>query len=113
MLTAFDEEEEPAQVQWNGKHSGHHGEIACISSQSYKMLNSGEGGFALTDDDVLAAKLIMVIGAYEKCVLPLPHPLTLTPSDCGGGGATVTLINRLGDSCRRIAGLLQASKRAF
>ena len=58
-------------VQWNGTHSGHHGEIACISSQSYKMLNSGEGGFALTDDDVLAAKLIMVIGAYEKCVTPV------------------------------------------
>ena len=29
-------------VMWNGKHSGHHGKIAAISSQSYKMLNSGE-----------------------------------------------------------------------
>jgi len=64
-------------VQWNGTHSGHHGEIACISSQSYKMLNSGEGGFALTDDDVLAAKLIMVIGAYEK----LYKKHTLRPAD--------------------------------
>lgn len=53
-------------VMWNGKHSGHHGEIACISAQSYKLLNSGEGGFALSDDDDLAAKLIMYTGAYEK-----------------------------------------------
>ena len=31
-------------VKWNGGHTGHHGDMACISSQSYKMLNSGEGG---------------------------------------------------------------------
>ena len=33
-------------VEWNGKHSGHHGTIAAISSQSYKMLNSGEGMYS-------------------------------------------------------------------
>lgn len=64
-------------VLWNGVHSGHHGEIACISSQSYKMLNSGEGGFALTDDDQLAAKLIMYTGAYER----LYKKHTLRPAD--------------------------------
>jgi len=64
-------------VLWNGEHSGHHGEIACISSQSYKMLNSGEGGFALTDDDHLAAKLIMITGAYER----LYRKHTLRPAD--------------------------------
>jgi dTDP-4-amino-4,6-dideoxygalactose transaminase len=64
-------------VLWNGVHSGHHGEIACISSQSYKMLNSGEGGFALTDDDKLAAKLIMYTGAYER----LYKKHTLRPAD--------------------------------
>jgi dTDP-4-amino-4,6-dideoxygalactose transaminase len=41
-------------VSWKGKHTGHHGAMACISSQSYKMLNSGEGGFLLTNDDELA-----------------------------------------------------------
>jgi dTDP-4-amino-4,6-dideoxygalactose transaminase len=46
-------------------HTGHHGVAACISSQSYKMLNSGEGGFYLTDDDVMAAKVAVYAGAYE------------------------------------------------
>lgn len=64
-------------VLWNGVHSGHHGEIACVSSQSYKMLNSGEGGFALTDNDEHAARLIMITGAYEK----LYHKHTLRPAD--------------------------------
>lgn len=64
-------------VLWNGVHSGHHGEIACISSQSYKMLNSGEGGFALTDNDEHAARLIMITGAYEK----LYRRHTLRPAD--------------------------------
>jgi len=40
----------------DARHTGHHGVAACISSQSYKMLNSGEGGFYLTDNDVMAAK---------------------------------------------------------
>merc|ERR1719453_2670900 len=53
-------------VKWNGGHTGHHGDMACISSQSYKMLNSGEGGFLLTNDDELAAKMILYAGAYEK-----------------------------------------------
>ena len=35
-------------VLWKGVHSGHHGDMACISSQSYKMLNSGEGGTPYT-----------------------------------------------------------------
>eukprot|EP00959_Pyramimonas_sp_CCMP1952_P033879 710951-Pyramimonas_sp.AAC.1 len=41
------------------------------------MLNSGEGGFAVSDDDHLAAKLIMYTGAYER--LYLKH--TLRPAD--------------------------------
>lgn len=53
-------------VTWKGQHTGHHGVVACISSQSYKMLNSGEGGFLLTNDDVMAAKAICYAGSYEK-----------------------------------------------
>jgi len=52
-------------VFWNGVHSGHKG-IACgISSQSYKMINSGEGGFLLTDDEEIAAQTAVIAGAYE------------------------------------------------
>jgi len=47
------------------KHTGHHGKACCISSQSYKMLNSGEGGFFLTDDGQMAAKVAVYAGAYE------------------------------------------------
>jgi len=52
-------------VRYEDKHSGHVG-IACgISSQSYKMINSGEGGFLLTDDPEIAAKTAVYAGAYE------------------------------------------------
>ena len=53
-------------VTYKGEHTGHHGVVCCISSQSYKMINSGEGGFLLTDDDEMAAKAICYAGAYEK-----------------------------------------------
>mmetsp|Transcript_10493 Transcript_10493/g.24466 ORF Transcript_10493/g.24466 Transcript_10493/m.24466 type:complete len:436 (+) Transcript_10493:88-1395(+) len=52
-------------VEWNGVHSGHVGKVAAISSQSYKMINSGEGGFLLTDDPEIAAKTAVYAGAYE------------------------------------------------
>jgi len=49
----------------NCPHTGHHGVACGISSQSYKMLNSGEGGFFLTDDGPMAAKVAVYAGAYE------------------------------------------------
>ena len=51
----------------NGRetHSGHVGKVAAISAQSYKMINSGEGGFLLTDDAEIAAKCAVYAGAYE------------------------------------------------
>lgn len=45
---------------------GHHGEIACYSSQSHKILNSGEGGFLATNDEKLAAYCILAAGSYEE-----------------------------------------------
>jgi hypothetical protein len=53
-------------VRYKGGHTGHHGVMASFSSQSYKMLNSGEGGFLVTNDDELAAKAICYAGSYEK-----------------------------------------------
>ena len=53
-------------VLWNGGHSGHHGTMAAFSSQSYKMLNSGEGGFFVTNDDFAAARCMAYAGAYEQ-----------------------------------------------
>jgi dTDP-4-amino-4,6-dideoxygalactose transaminase len=42
-----------------------HGIACAISSQSYKMINSGEGGFLLTDDPDIAAQTAVYAGAYE------------------------------------------------
>ena len=52
-------------VFWKGEHSGHKGVACGISSQSYKMINSGEGGFLLTDDPEIAAQTAVYAGAYE------------------------------------------------
>jgi dTDP-4-amino-4,6-dideoxygalactose transaminase len=53
-------------VRYGDKHSGHMGIACAISSQSYKMINSGEGGFLLTDDPDIAAKTAVYAGAYEQ-----------------------------------------------
>ncbi|GAX19988.1 UDP-4-amino-4-deoxy-L-arabinose-oxoglutarate aminotransferase [Fistulifera solaris] len=52
-------------VRYDGKHSGHVGVACAVSSQSYKMINSGEGGFLLTDDADIAAQTAVYAGAYE------------------------------------------------
>jgi len=53
-------------VWWGSTHTGHHGKACCVSSQSYKIINSGEGGFALTDDEDVAAKIVICAGGYEQ-----------------------------------------------
>jgi len=45
---------------------GHHSDIACYSTQSHKILNSGEGGFIATNDEQLAAYCILAAGSYEQ-----------------------------------------------
>lgn len=47
------------------KHMGHHGQVTCFSTQSYKLLNSGEGGFIATHDEKIAAYCILAAGAYQ------------------------------------------------
>ena len=48
----------------NGKVSGRHGAIACYSTQTYKHINSGEGGLLVTDDAELAARAVLLSGSY-------------------------------------------------
>jgi dTDP-4-amino-4,6-dideoxygalactose transaminase len=48
---------------------GRSASVACYSSQSAKVINSGEGGFFLTDDDELAAKAACYAGCYEQLYL--------------------------------------------
>ncbi|MEL6996116.1 MAG: aminotransferase class I/II-fold pyridoxal phosphate-dependent enzyme [Pseudomonadota bacterium] len=49
---------------WKGIPSGRFGTIGCYSMQTYKHVNSGEGGFLITDDELIAAKAIMLSGSY-------------------------------------------------
>ncbi|MEM6760506.1 MAG: DegT/DnrJ/EryC1/StrS family aminotransferase [Pseudomonadota bacterium] len=49
---------------WNGVPSGRHGAIGCYSCQTYKHINSGEGGLLVTDDPDIAARAIMLSGSY-------------------------------------------------
>ncbi len=49
---------------WNGIHSGRHGLIGCYSCQTYKHVNSGEGGFLTTDDPEVMARAIILSGSY-------------------------------------------------
>ena len=50
---------------WNRKKIGTIGDIGCFSFQSYKLLNSGEGGIFITDNPELFAKAVIMSGAYE------------------------------------------------
>ena len=49
---------------WNGKLTGTFGAIGCFSTQTFKHINSGEGGLLVTDDEDMAAKAILLSGSY-------------------------------------------------
>ena len=51
-------------ASWNGVPSGRHGVLAAYSTQTYKHMNSGEGGLLITDDEELAARAVMLSGSY-------------------------------------------------
>lgn len=51
-------------ASWNGTKSGNFGAMACFSTQTYKHLNSGEGGLLTTDDPELMAKATILSGSY-------------------------------------------------
>lgn len=50
---------------WHGKNIGTIGKVGCFSFQSYKLLNSGEGGIMVTDDADIIARAVIMSGAYE------------------------------------------------
>jgi dTDP-4-amino-4,6-dideoxygalactose transaminase len=49
---------------WGGKKSGTFGVAACFSTQTYKHLNSGEGGLLISADAEFMARAIMYSGSY-------------------------------------------------
>ena len=50
---------------WGGRKIGTIGKIGAFSFQSYKLVNAGEGGMFVTDDPELAARAVIMSGAYE------------------------------------------------
>ena len=51
-------------ARWGNTRSGAHGLAACFSTQTYKHINSGEGGFITSDDEALMARATILSGSY-------------------------------------------------
>ncbi|MDP5254700.1 MULTISPECIES: DegT/DnrJ/EryC1/StrS aminotransferase family protein [unclassified Vibrio] len=64
QLTLIEDCAHTMGAAWNGKKSGSFGHVACFSTQTYKHINSGEGGLLVTDDAELIARAIIHSGSY-------------------------------------------------
>ena len=51
-------------ASWAGRPTGTFGTVGCFSSQTFKHINSGEGGLLVTDDADIAAKAVLLSGSY-------------------------------------------------
>ena len=51
-------------ARWAGRYTGTWGKVGCYSTQTYKHINSGEGGLLVTDDDDVCARAILYSGSY-------------------------------------------------
>jgi len=51
-------------ARWRGRLSGTDGLIGCYSTQTYKHMNSGEGGLLVSNDAAVMARAIMLSGSY-------------------------------------------------
>ncbi len=51
-------------ASWNGVRSGNFGLAGCFSTQTYKHMNSGEGGLLTSNDPAFMARAIILSGSY-------------------------------------------------
>lgn len=51
-------------ARWNGRRSGSFGLAGCFSTQTYKHMNSGEGGLLTSDDAEFIARATILSGSY-------------------------------------------------
>ncbi|MGB5706360.1 MAG: aminotransferase class I/II-fold pyridoxal phosphate-dependent enzyme [Arenicellales bacterium] len=51
-------------AKWNNTFTGRFGAVGCFSTQTFKHINSGEGGIVVTDNEEIAAKAILYSGSY-------------------------------------------------
>ncbi len=78
-------------ASWDGVPSGRFGLAACYSTQTYKHINSGEGGLIVSDDPDLMARATILSGSYmlydRHLVGPPPEVFTdirLETPNCSG-----------------------------
>ena len=78
-------------AEWKGRKSGSFGHAACFSTQTYKHMNSGEGGLLTTDDEGLAARATVLSGSYELFARhgagPSPEAFADAARECPNGSA--------------------------
>lgn len=51
-------------ARWKGRASGSFGEVACFSTQTYKHINSGEGGLLVTANEDVMRRAVVLSGSY-------------------------------------------------
>jgi dTDP-4-amino-4,6-dideoxygalactose transaminase len=64
-VPVFDDAVPALGAELRGRKLGTYGLAGAFSTQSDKSLNSGEGGFLLTDDSTIFARAVVLSGAYE------------------------------------------------
>jgi len=67
-LTVIEDCAHALGIQYDDVQLGRSARVACFSTQSAKMINSGEGGFLMTDDEEVAARAICYAGCYEALI---------------------------------------------
>ncbi|AZL59972.1 aminotransferase [Tabrizicola piscis] len=63
-LTVIEDCAHTMGAQWNGVLSGSFGLAGCFSTQTYKHINSGEGGLLTSDDAGFMARATVLSGSY-------------------------------------------------
>jgi dTDP-4-amino-4,6-dideoxygalactose transaminase len=63
-LTVIEDCAHTMGARWNGRRSGSFGLAGCFSTQTYKHMNSGEGGLLTSDDAGFMARATILSGSY-------------------------------------------------
>jgi len=63
-LTVIEDCAHTLGASWDGTPTGRFGKVAGFSGQTFKHMNSGEGGVLTSDDEDIAAKAVLYSGSY-------------------------------------------------
>jgi dTDP-4-amino-4,6-dideoxygalactose transaminase len=81
-IPVFEDVVQALGVSLNGRKLGTFGLAGAFSTQSDKSINTGEGGFLITNDSTLFAKATVYCGAYEgRCARHFDEPAQLPICD--------------------------------